>query len=157
MGERSPLLDPEARGAFIGLSAMHTRRDIVRSVMEGVMYSQWQNLDVLRGMNVAPEAMLACGGGAKSPFWRQMMADMFDMPVSTLQNTEGPALGAAILAGVGAKLYPDIPTACHQLLKESEPVKPDAERHAQYAKFFDLYQKLYPALKDAYHQLAHIE
>ena len=157
MGERSPLLDPEARGAFIGLSAMHTRRDIVRSVMEGVMYSQWQNLNVLRGMHVAPEAMLACGGGAKSPFWRQMMADMFDMPVATLQNTEGPALGAAILAGVGAKLYPDIPTACRQLLKASEPVRPDAERHAQYEKFFDLYQKLYPALKDCYHELANIE
>ena len=150
MGERSPLLDPEARGAFIGLSAMHTRRDIVRSVMEGVMYSQWQNLNVLRRMHVAPDAMLACGGGAKSPFWRQMMADMYDMPVSTLQNTEGPALGAAILAGVGTGLFPDIPAACHQLLKESEPVRPDAERHAQYEKFFDLYQKLYPALKDLF-------
>ena len=157
MGERSPLLDPEARGAFIGLSAMHTRQDIVRSVMEGVMYSQWQNLNVLRGMHVAPETMLACGGGAKSPFWRQMMADMYNMPVATLQNTEGPALGAAILAGVGAKLYPDIPTACHQLLKVSEPVLPDAERHAKYEKFFDLYQKLYPALKDSYHELANID
>ena len=157
MGERSPLLDPEARGAFIGLSAMHTRRDIVRSVMEGVMYSQWQNLNVLRWMHVAPETMLACGGGAKSPFWRQMMADMYDMPVATLQNTEGPALGAAILAGVGAKLYPDIPTACHALLKESEPVLPDAGRHAEYEKFFDLYQKLYPSLKDAFHELAHID
>ena len=157
MGERSPLLDPEARGAFIGLSAMHTRQDIVRSVMEGVMYSQWQNLNVLRGMHVAPETMLACGGGAKSPFWRQMMADMYNMPVATLQNTEGPALGAAILAGVGAKLYPDIPTACHQLLKVSEPVLPNAERHAKYEKFFDLYQKLYPALKDSYHELANID
>ncbi len=121
------------------------------------MYSQWQNLNVLRGMHVAPEAMLDCGGGAKSPFWRQMMADMFDMPVATLQNTEGPALGAAILAGVGAKLYSDIPTACRQLLKVSEPVQPDAARHAQYEKFFDLYQKLYPALKESYHELANIE
>ena len=101
--------------------------------------------------------MLACGGGAKSPFWRQMMADMFDMPVATLQNTEGPALGAAILAGVGAKLYPDIPTACRQLLSQSAPVRPDAGRHEQYEKYFDLYLKLYPALKDAYHELANIE
>ena len=157
MGERSPLLDPEARGAFIGLSAMHTRRDIVRSVMEGVMYSQWQNLNILRAMHVAPDSMLACGGGAKSPFWRQMMADMYDMPVSTLQNTEGPALGAAILAGVGAGLYSDVPSACHELLRESEPLLPDAERHAQYSKYFDLYQQLYPALKDAYHQLANLD
>ena len=157
MGERSPILDPEARGALIGLSAMHTRSDIARSVMEGVMYSQWHNLNVLRGMHVAPETMLACGGGAKSPFWRQMMADMFDMPVSTLQNTEGPALGAAILAGVGSGLYPDIPSACRRLLKPGEPLRPDAERHAAYQKFFNLYLGLYPALKESYHALAHAE
>ena len=154
MGERSPILDPESRGAFIGLSAMHTRQDIVRSVMEGVMYSQWHNLNVLRGMHVAPEAMLACGGGAKSPFWRQMMADMYDMPVSILQNTEGPALGAAILAGVGAGVYKDVPSACDEILKESDQLLPDKERHAAYEPYFDLYQKLYPALKESFHTLA---
>ncbi|MBQ8081210.1 MAG: xylulokinase [Clostridia bacterium] len=157
MGERSPLLDPEARGAFIGLSAMHTRRDIARAVMEGVMYSQWQNLNVLRAMRVAPNVMLACGGGAKSPFWRQMMADMFEMPVSTLQNTEGPALGAAILAGVAAGVYNDVPTACERLLKENEPLLPDSGRHAAYDPFFHLYEALYPALKDAFHELAQLE
>ena len=110
------------------------------------------------------KALLAEYRKENKAYWKEnkmlrypMMADMFDMPVSTLQNTEGPALGAAILAGVGAKLYPDIPTACRQLLKASEPVRPDAERHAQYEKFFDLYQKLYPALKDCYHELANIE
>ena len=71
-----------------------------QAVMEGVMYSQRQNLDVLRGMKVAPDAMLACGGGGTSPFWRQMLADVFDCPVATTVSTEGPALGAAILAGV---------------------------------------------------------
>ena len=154
MGERSPLLDPEARGAFIGLSGMHTKRDICRAVMEGVMYSQWQNLDVLRNMHVAPGAMLACGGGAKSPFWRQMMADMYGMPVSILQNTEGPALGAAILAGVGAGLYSDIPSACAALLREAEPLQPDQARHAEYEKFYQVYKALYPALRDQFHVLA---
>ncbi len=156
MGERSPILDPESRGVLFGLSAMHTRCDIVRSVMEGVMYSQWHNLNVLRGMHVAPEAMLACGGGAKSPFWRQMMADMYGMPVSTLQNTEGPALGAAILAGVGAGIYKDVPSACEELLKESEPLIPDASRHAAYEPYFELYQKIYLDLKDSFHTLAQL-
>ena len=156
MGERSPILDPESRGVLFGLSAMHTKKDIVRAVMEGVMYSQWHNLNVLRGMHVAPNAMLACGGGAKSPFWRQMMADMYNMPVSTLQNTEGPALGAAILAGVGAGIYKDVPSACAELLKESDPLLPDADRHAAYEPYFELYQKIYLDLKDEFHTLANL-
>lgn len=154
MGERSPLLDSNARGAFLGLSAMHTRRDLLRAVMEGVIYSQRQNLDVLRGMNVVPQTMLACGGGAKSPFWRQMMADVFGMPVATVQNTEGPALGAAILAGTAAGLYSDVPTACAKMISEAEPLKPDAARSAQYEPFYRLYTSLYPQLAEAYGQLA---
>ena len=157
MGERSPLLDSNARGAFIGLSAMHTRRDLLRAVMEGVMYSQRQNLDVLRGMHVVPERMLACGGGAKSPFWRQMMADIFAMPVSTVQNTEGPALGAAILAGVAGGLYPSVPEACASLIREADPLQPDAARGAAYEPYYQLYTQLYPGLKSAYQTLAGLE
>ena len=154
MGERSPLLDSDARGAFIGLSAMHTRRDLLRAVMEGVIYSQRQNLDVLRGMNVVPETMLACGGGAKSPFWRQMMADVFGMPVATAQSTEGPALGAAILAGTAAGLYASVPEACKKMIREDAPLLPDAQRGAAYEPFYRLYESLYPQLKESYAQLA---
>ncbi|MGN0779678.1 MAG: xylulokinase [Aristaeellaceae bacterium] len=154
MGERSPILDSDARGAFIGLSAMHTRRDLIRAVMEGVIYSQRQNLDILRGMNVVPETMLACGGGAKSPFWRQMMADVFGMPVQTLENSEGPALGAAILAGVAAGVYSDIPTACEQVVRRNAPQLPDAQASAAYEPFYQVYRGLYPALKDSYAALA---
>ena len=127
MGERSPILDSDARGAFIGLSAMHQRRDLLRAVMEGVIYSQRQNLEVLSGMQVIPQEMLACGGGARSPFWRQMMADVFDMPVRTVKSQEGPALGAAILAGVAAGLYADIPTACVQMVQVNQAELPDRE------------------------------
>lgn len=157
MGERSPLLDANARGAFIGLSGMHTRRDLLRAVMEGVMYSQRQNLDILRGMNVVPKAMLACGGGAKSPFWRQMMADVYEMPVKTVHNDEGPALGAAILAGVAAGVYSDIPSACRSLVRENEPLTPDHEKHAEYEKFYELYVSLYPLLKGAYKKLSTLD
>ena len=156
MGERSPILDSASRGAFIGLSAIHEKHDLLRAVMEGVMYSQRQNLDVLRGMHVVPESMLACGGGAKSPFWRQMMADMFDMPVKTVHNTEGPALGAAILAGVAAGVYQDIPTACADVIKENAPLVPDAGRHGAYEPYYELYCTLYPALKGAYHTLQNL-
>ncbi len=154
MGERSPLLDSDARGAFIGLSAIHQRRDLLRAVMEGVIFSQRQNLDILRGMHVVPETMLACGGGAKSPFWRQMMADVFGMPVATVQNTEGPALGAAILAGTAAGLYESVPAACEKMIRESEPLQPDQARGAAYEPFFEIYEKLYPQLKSAYAELA---
>ena len=154
MGERSPVLDSNARGAFIGLSAMHTRRDLIRAVMEGVIYSQRQNLDILRGMHVVPETMLACGGGAKSPFWRQMMADVFGMPVQTLENSEGPALGAAILAGVAAGVYTDVPSACEQVVRRNEPQLPDSEASAAYEPFYQLYRGLYPALKESYAALA---
>ena len=154
MGERSPLLDADARGAFIGLSAIHTRRDLLRAVMEGVMYAQRQNLDILRGMGVTPDHMLACGGGARSPFWRQMMADLFGLPVLTVQNAESPALGAAILAGVAAGVYPDVPAACAALVRTGDPVLPGRERSAAYEPYYRLYQSLYPALKQSYAALA---
>ena len=156
MGERSPLLDSNARGAFIGLSAIHTRKDLLRAVMEGVTYSQRQNLDVLRAMHVAPDTMLACGGGAKSPFWRKMMADVFNMPVKTVKNTEGPALGAAILAGVAAGIYKDIPSACAQVIRENEPLTPGAAEHNAYERVYSVYESLYPALKGAYSELAQL-
>ena len=156
MGERSPLLDADARGAFIGLSGIHARRDLLRAVMEGVTYSMRQNLEVLRGMGIAPAEMRACGGGARSSFWRQMMADVFALPVQTVKNTEGPALGAAILGGVAAGMYADIPSACAALIRENASQLPDVQRHVDYEKYYDLYVSLYPALKDAYHTLARL-
>lgn len=156
MGERSPLLDADARGAFIGLSGIHARRDLLRAVMEGVIYSMRQNLEVLRGMGIAPAEMRACGGGARSPFWRQMMADVFALPVRTVKNTEGPALGAAILGGVAAGMYADIPSACAALIRENASQLPDVQRHVDYEKYYDLYVSLYPALKDAYRALARL-
>ena len=148
------LMDNDARGAFIGLTAMHTRRDMLRAVMEGVMYALCQNVNTMRQMGVTAEAMLACGGGAKSPFWRQMMADIFQMPVKTVQNTEGPALGAAILGGVAAGVYADVPSACSALVKENDPLLPDENSKPVYAKFYDFFLSLYPALKDCYKALS---
>jgi len=153
MGERTPHLDADCRGAFIGLNNIHTKADMMRAVMEGVTYSLTDCLNVLEGMGVKPAAMLACGGGGKSPLWRQMLADMFDLPVMTTQNTEGPALGAAILAGVGAGLYKSVPEACREMIKTNAPQAPIKENAAQYKKGYDVYTKLYPALKNIYKDL----
>ncbi|MBQ7137475.1 MAG: xylulokinase, partial [Clostridia bacterium] len=144
------------RGMFFGLSAMHQRRDLLRAVMEGVTFSQMDSLSVLAEMGVAPETMLACGGGGKSPLWRQMLADVFNVPVATTVNTEGPALGVAILAGVGAGLYESVPAACRAMIKRNPAQEPIAENVPQYAKVYDLYKKLYKANKELYKELAQL-
>lgn len=154
MGERSPLLDPDARGVFFGLSGMHTRWDMLRAVMEGVVYSQRECLDILRGMGVMPDTMLATGGGGRSHLWRQMMADVFGCPIATVASKEGPALGVAILAGVGAGLYSSVPAACEELVLTNKPQAPIAENTAAYMPYYELYRQLYPAMKGQFQTLA---
>ncbi len=153
MGERTPHLDADCRGMFFGLSAMHTRRDLLRAVMEGVSYSLRDCLGVLNEMGVEPEQMLACGGGGKSPLWRQMLADVFNCPVATTVNTEGPALGVAILAGVGAGLYKSVPEACRAMIHVNPAQEPIPENVPQYAKVYEVYRMLYPANKDVFKAL----
>ncbi|MCL2842121.1 MAG: xylulokinase [Oscillospiraceae bacterium] len=154
MGERSPLLDANTRGVFFGLSGVHTRRDMLRAVMEGVVYSQRDCLDVLRSMGVTFTEMLATGGGGKSPLWRQMLADNYNCPVVTEQAGEGPALGVAILAGVGVGLYESVPAACKKLLRFGAAQQPIAENVDAYTPYYKLYQEVYGALKGQFSTLA---
>lgn len=154
MGERSPILDANSRGAFFGLSAIHTKAHLLRAVMEGVIYAQRHCLDVLREMRVAPDTMLACGGGGTSPLWRQMMADVYACPVMTVQNKEGPALGVAILAGVGAGMYASVAEGCRAVMAYNESQQPDAAASAAYEPVYALYKNLYPVLKESYAALA---
>lgn len=154
MGERTPHLDADCRGMFFGLSAMHQRRDLVRAVMEGVSYSLKDCLNVLAGMGVAPAQMLACGGGGKSPFWRQMLADVFNCPVATTENPEGAALGAAILAGVGAGLYPSVQEACRAMIRANPAQAPIPENVPQYARVYMVYRRLYAANRELFTALA---
>ena len=154
MGERTPHLDADCRGMFFGLSGMHQRRDLLRAVMEGVTYSLKDCLNILSGMGVQPAQMLACGGGGKSPFWRQMLADVFDCPVATTVSTEGPALGVAILAGVGAGLYPSVEEACREMIRVNPAQQPMAENVPQYARVYEVYRKLYGANRELFKELA---
>lgn len=154
MGERTPHLDPDCRGVFFGLSAMHTKYDLLRAVMEGVTFSQRDSMEILRGMGVSTQEMLACGGGGTSPLWRQMLADAYNCPVKTVKSKEGPALGVAILAGVGAGLYPSVQAACESMIQLNPEQQPIAENVPVYEGYYQVYKNLYPALQQNYKELA---
>lgn len=155
-GERTPHLDPDARGAFVGLSTMHKKKDMIRAVMEGVSYSLRDCVEVMREMNINVTDMMACGGGGSSPLWRQMLADLYGCQVKTTMNKEGPALGVALLAAVGAGIYSSVPEACKAVIKPEKIQDPIAENTAAYEKVYSLYRKLYPAMKDCFKELAQL-
>ena len=154
MGERTPHLDPDCRGAFVGLSAVHTRAHLIRAVLEGVCYSLNDCLSVLSEMGIAPDDMKVCGGGGKSVFWRQMLADVYGIPVSTVGSDEGPSLGAAILAMVGAGIYGSVGEACAAVVRTKDTAEPDILHGDEYKKFGKIYDALYGHLKDDFAALA---
>lgn len=154
MGERTPHLDPDCRGVFFGLSAIHTKAHFLRAVMEGVSYSLSDCNDILKEMGIDVANMMACGGGGKSPVWRQMLADLYDCSVNTVRQTEGPALGVAILAGVGCGIYESVESACEELISEAQSTGPDSSVVGTYQAYHELYKELYGNLKDSYKKLA---
>lgn len=149
MGERTPHLDATARGGWMGLTASHRRADLIRALIEGVSYSQKDCLDIVESLGVAVASVRASGGGAKSPFWRQILADIFARPVVTLESQEGSALGAALLAMVGTGEYADVPEVCAAVIQEKARVEPKSENVPVYGAGHKVYQALYPALKGA--------
>lgn len=146
MGERTPHLDAAARGGWIGLTAKHTRADLIRSLLEGVSYSQKDCLDIISGMGVPVSRVRLSGGGARSAFWRQMFADIFDKKVVTLETQEGSAYGAALLALAGVGPYKSVPEVCRAAIHETASVQPQSG--TPYAEGHRIYQSLYPALKE---------
>ena len=154
MGERTPHLDPDCRGVFFGLSAIHTRKDMLRAVMEGVSYSMKDCNDILKEMGVEVDDMMACGGGGRSAVWRQMLADMYGCTVKTVAAKEGPALGVAILAGVGAGIYESVEAACEKMIHTDKSCDPIPEHTEKYAQYHKIYQNLYGCLKEQYKELA---
>ncbi len=154
MGERTPHLDPYARGVFFGLSAANTKADMLRAVMEGVAYSLNDCMNIIVEMGLQIGEVRASGGGARSTLWRQMQADVFDQNVCTVRVSEGPALGAALLAGVGVGLYPSVEAACEAAVHHADVLMPDEEAVAQYQKGYRRYTALYPALKGQFMEAA---
>lgn len=156
-GERCPHQDPSARGAWIGLTARHTRAHLVRAVIEGVSFGMGEILDIVRGLGVEARSVRLSGGGAKSEFWRQILADVFGVPVVLTNSEEGPSHGAALLAGVGIGVWGSVPEACREAIKESRMTAPSANRGEAYARSRRVYAQLYQDLKDRYGDLLAID
>lgn len=154
MGERTPHLDPNAKGVFFGLTAKHEKQDILRSIMEGVVYSLRDCLEIIEEMGVNVSEVRASGGGGKSELWRKMQADIFGTDITTVKSSEGPALGVALLAGVGTGVYNNINEACEAVIKENTRQASDPELYVKYTKFYDIYKRLYNSLKKEFADLS---
>jgi xylulokinase len=142
-----------ARGVFFGLSPRHGRGHLTRAVIEGVSFALGQSLNLLRGAGVHAEVVRLTGGGARSPFWQQVLADVFECPVVIQAHDEGPAYGAALLAAVGAGAFPDIETA-GRLAEPSGRIEPNPKNYAMYRRSAELYADLYRTIEPLYSRLA---
>jgi xylulokinase len=153
-GERTPHLDPKARGAFIGLTARHGAGHMTRAVMEGVIFSLRDSLEIMRDLDVPIEDVRATGGGARSDLWRQLQADIYVTPIHRTVADEGPAYGAALLAGVASGTYADIEEATSVVKLRGEITEPDLERSKIYEEYYEIYRSLYPATRSAMSRIA---
>jgi xylulokinase len=154
-GERTPYPDPQARGAFIGLTIRHNRAHLTRSVLEGVSFGLKDIFTLIRNSGLKQiQQVRASGGGTKSPLWRQILASVLDSELVTVNTTEGAAFGAALLAGVGAGAWADVRTACRQTIQitgQTTPLQSDVD---VYRKSYSVYQELYPALKPSFPKMS---
>ena len=153
-GERTPHLDPKARGAFFGLTARHGVAHMTRAVMEGVIFSLRDSLEIMRDLDVPIEDVRATGGGARSDLWRRLQADIYGTPIRRTVADEGPAYGAALLAGVASGPYADIEEATSVVKLREEITEPDSERSKVYEDYYEVYRSLYPATSSAMSRLA---
>jgi xylulokinase len=151
-GERSPHPDPLARGAFVGLTLGHDRRHLTRAVLEGVAFGLRDGLDLMVAAGMpAPDQIRASGGGTASPLWRQILADVLDAEIATVNTTEGAAYGAGLLAAVGVGWYPDVEAATVALVIATPAAQPGGDR-ARYREAHAVYRDLYPALVPIFHR-----
>jgi len=153
-GERTPHLDPSARGAWFGLTSRHTRAHLTRALMEGVVFSLKQGLEIMQSLGVSCDEVRATGGGARNPLWRSLQADIYGLPIHRTNAEEGPAYGAALLAGVAAGAYRDVADACSRITLHDDVVSPDRARSGVYGELYDVYARLYPQTHDQMERLA---
>jgi len=152
-GERTPHLDPRARGAFVGLTLRHRRAHLTRAVMEGVVLALRDGLEVMRALGTEDRDVRAVGGGARSPLWRQLQADVLGRPLRRTAVDEGPAYGAALLAGVAAGVYTDAAEAVARVRLRDEATEPDPGRMTIYDELHAVFASLYGATREAAHAL----
>jgi xylulokinase len=150
MGERTPHLDAGARGALVGLTASHTRAHIVRAILEGVAFSLKDTFTIFDEMKVPVRSIRLGGGGARSPVWRQIQADVYNHEVEIVEAEEGAAYGAAILAGVGARIWASVDAACDSVVRVVQRVQPNQANAEAMQKNYAAYRRIYPAVKSIF-------
>jgi xylulokinase len=153
-GERTPHPDPLARGAFVGLTVRHTLPHMTRAVLEGVGFGLRDSFELMKqiGLSTIQQVRIS-GGGARSGLWRQILADLLDTELVTVNTDEGAAYGAALLAGVGIGVWPDVDAACAHVLQITGTTKPDPARAMHYNAVYEQYRQLYPALQASFANL----
>ncbi|MBT5876767.1 MAG: xylulokinase [Candidatus Latescibacteria bacterium] len=156
MGERTPHKDANAKGAFVGITGRHERSHMVRAVMEGITFALRDSLEIMHGLGLEVEQIRTTGGGARSKLWRQIQADVYGAEVVTVNKEEGPAFGAAVLAGVGTGLYPGVEAACEELIKIETRTEPNSSDQARYEDQYGIFTGLYPALKPSFDSISEI-
>jgi xylulokinase len=147
-GERHPYADPLARGAFVGLTLRHSLKHMVRATMEGVSFGLRDLLEIARSKGIHPASAAVSGGAASSPIWREILTNVVGIPLYTVNTVQGAAFGAAILAGVGAGAWRDVPAACGSLIKPDAVLQPAPHDVERYERLYGLFRALYPALRD---------
>lgn len=153
MGERSPHNDPDARGMFLGMSMDSTRKDMTLAVLEGVTFGLRDSLEVAKSLGIDIKSTKICGGGAKSPLWKKIVANILNLEVEVLPNEEGPGYGAAILAAVGCGEFKSIEEAVSNIITIKETIKPDIELVAKYESKYQKFRKIYPTVKSLYKEI----
>ena len=153
MGERSPHNNPDARGTFIGMSMDTTRADMTQAVLEGVAFAIRDSFEIARSLGIPITRTKICGGGAKSPLWRKIVANVLGIPVDIMKSEEGPGLGGAMLAAVVCGEYTSVEDAASHIVKVVDTVEPDPDLVKKYDEKYQKFAKIYPALKDIYSEI----
>ena len=156
MGERTPHLDAQARGMWFGLTAGNTRGHLVRAILEGVAFSLRDSLEIFKELGIPVEEIRASGGGSRNFTWREIQADILGKELVILRESEGSAYGAALLAGVGAKIYSSVEDSARQAIQVRERMSPKKKHEEIYNRQYEVYRSLYPAVQKLAHQLADI-
>ena len=153
MGERSPINDVDARGCFIGMTMDTSRAELMQAVLEGVSFAIRDSFEVARSLGVVPDHSMLCGGGAKSPLWRTILANVLNIRLDIPQTEEGPGYGAAMLAMVGCGAYANVKECSTKLIHVKETVVPDQETASRYEERYHRFQRIYPAMKQLFQGL----
>ncbi|MDO4173802.1 MAG: xylulokinase [Eubacteriales bacterium] len=153
MGERSPINDTHARGAFIGMTMDNSRADLTQAMLEGVAFGIRDSLEVAKKLGISVKRSKICGGGAKSPLWRIIMANVLHMKLDIIASEEGPSMGGAMLAMVACGAYGSVEEVCHKLVQVVDTIEPEEELAARYEERYRQFQKIYPAVKPLFPEL----